>query len=519
MVGMVAQTVTDFYFNAGPGQLALEPLGLLGGVALGTLAAGLAGLRPSWEATTVSPRQALMRSSLESDSHRAARVGAVVAVAAVVVGVALLWASRSIVASFIGVFIVLLGLSLATPLVALATARALGTLFGRRLGMIGRMAIRSIGAHLSRTGVAMAALMMALAVAVGIGLMITSFRSTVERWLQASLPADLYITTAAGGAQDAVPVDLVPESLLDEIATLPGVNGVNALRRAAVTSSAGELTVVALAMDSRSHDAFPFKGSAIDGAWEAFHAGETVLVSEPLASRTTLSVNDKLDLRAPGSEGPIPVGGVFYDYSTDRGYLLMSLDLYRRLWNDPGITAASVFVQTGVSLEEVAAEVRRALPAGSGLVVRSDAVLRTESLRVFDRTFQITGILRGLAIVVAMIGILGSLMALQLERTRELGLLRAAGLTRAQLWKLVTAQTGLMGLISGLLALPVGAAMAAMMIYVVNRRSFGWTMPMEVDPVLLIQTVAVAIVAAVLAGVLPSRRMATVSPAEALREE
>ena len=110
-------------------------------------------------------------------------------------------------------------------------------------------------------------------------------------------------------------------------------------------------------------------------------------------------------------------------------------------------------------------------------------------------------------------------MALQLERTRELGLLRASGLSRGQLWRLVTAQTGLMGLISGILSLPVGVAMAAMMIYIVNRRSFGWTMPMEVEPVILLQTVVWALAAAIVAGLVPSWRMAKVSPAEALREE
>ena len=171
------------------------------------------------------------------------------------------------------------------------------------------------------------------------------------------------------------------------------------------------------------------------------------------------------------------------------------------------------------ALDTVAQQMRQELPLDAGLIVRSDAVLRQESLRVFDRTFRITGVLRVLAIVVAMIGILGSLMALQLERTRELGLLRASGLTGPQLWRLVTTQTGIMGLVSGILALPVGIAMAAMMIYVVNRRSFGWTMPLEIDPMILLQTVAIAVGAAVLAGVIPSRRMSMVSPAEALREE
>ena len=127
--------------------------------------------------------------------------------------------------------------------------------------------------------------------------------------------------------------------------------------------------------------------------------------------------------------------------------------------------------------------------------------------------------LRTLTTIVAMIGILGALMALQLERGRELALLRATGLTRGQLWLVVTTQTGLMGLVAGALALPVGVAMAGMMTGFINRRSFGWTMPLVVDPTILLQTVLLSVAVALLAGLLPSARMASAEPAVSLREE
>ena len=110
-------------------------------------------------------------------------------------------------------------------------------------------------------------------------------------------------------------------------------------------------------------------------------------------------------------------------------------------------------------------------------------------------------------------------MALQLERTRELGVLRAGGLTPRQLWGLVASQTGLMGLVAGVLSLPVGLVLAAVLIYVINRRSFGWTLQMDVDPAILILAAALAVGAAVLAGIYPALSMARTSPAEALREE
>jgi len=121
--------------------------------------------------------------------------------------------------------------------------------------------------------------------------------------------------------------------------------------------------------------------------------------------------------------------------------------------------------------------------------------------------------------VVAFVGVLGALMALQLERRRELGTLRAIGFTPAQIWGLVTSQTVLMGLIAGLLALPLGMALAAGLIFVVNQRSFGWSMDLQIVPSVLIQAVALAVVAAFLAGVYPAFKMATSTPAAALREE
>ena len=153
------------------------------------------------------------------------------------------------------------------------------------------------------------------------------------------------------------------------------------------------------------------------------------------------------------------------------------------------------------------------------LNIRSNQALRSASLEVFDRTFAITSVLRLMALVVAFIGVLSALMALQLERQRELGVMRAVGLTPAQLGVVVTVQTGLMGLLAGLMAVPAGLVLAAVMIFVVNKRSFGWTLQMDLGPAILAQAVGLALLGALLAGLYPGRLMARTSPAEAIRSE
>jgi putative ABC transport system permease protein len=141
------------------------------------------------------------------------------------------------------------------------------------------------------------------------------------------------------------------------------------------------------------------------------------------------------------------------------------------------------------------------------------------TLEIFDRTFAITNVLRLLAILVAMVGVLSALLALQLERAREFAVLRATGMTVGEIGGLVSLQTGFMGAAAGLLALPTGLLLAAVLIFVINRRAFGWSLPFQVNPLLLLETLALAIFAALLAGLYPMWRMARSRPAEALRAE
>ncbi|HMB51759.1 MAG TPA: ABC transporter permease, partial [Thermoanaerobaculia bacterium] len=167
---------------------------------------------------------------------------------------------------------------------------------------------------------------------------------------------------------------------------------------------------------------------------------------------------------------------------------------------------------------ELVPRLRRAA-SERALVIQSSGELTDASLAVFDRTFLITGVLRLLVGVVAFIGVASALAALQLERGRELGVLRANGLTPRQVWRLVTSETALMGAAAGLLSLPIGLLMAWVMVYVINRRSFGWSLGMSVDPAILGEAILLALGAALLAGIYPAWKMSRTSPARALRQE
>jgi putative ABC transport system permease protein len=246
---------------------------------------------------------------------------------------------------------------------------------------------------------------------------------------------------------------------------------------------------------------------------------EKVVVSEPYSFRYDVHAGDVIDIATDQGLRTFTVGGVYYDYGSDLGAIMMSRKTYEAHFDDRGISGISLYVEPGKDVEEVIRSLRIGLEGKQEVLMRSNRSLREASLDVFDRTFTVTIVLRLLAVLVAFIGVLSALMALQLERARELAVMRANGLTPRQVWKYVTLQTGFMGWMAGLFSIPLGLVLAYVLIFVINQRSFGWTLQMEWSPAILIQAVILALVAALLAGVYPAWKMSRAKPAEALRNE
>jgi putative ABC transport system permease protein len=197
----------------------------------------------------------------------------------------------------------------------------------------------------------------------------------------------------------------------------------------------------------------------------------------------------------------------------------MSRATYDRFFDDPGIDSLGLYLHAEVSAELIMEQLRSVSAGRQALIMNSNARIREISLGIFDRTFVITNVLYWLAVGVAIIGILGAMLALQLERTRELGILRAVGMTQVQLGGLVILQTVFIGLLSGLAAIPLGLVMAWVLIEVINRRAFGWQMDVMIVPADLLTALSLAVGAALLAGIYPAWRAASARPALAMREE
>jgi putative ABC transport system permease protein len=517
-VRLVTRTINDLYYVVSVTSAPLTALTIVKGATLGLGAGVLAAVAPALEAARVEPVDALRRSLYESRVQgMLPRVGLVGGLVSALGGLALMLSERSLAVSFAGLFAIVLGLALVAPLATVGATRLATPLGGALFGTLGRLSARTVARSVSRTGVAIAALAVAVSVTIGVSLMIASFRSTVENWLDLSLRADVFLSVPAPGGTRASPT-LSPD-VAKRVAEVPGVEDVETFRGVRVASPLGEVQL-AVADPRRPRRAafYRFAEGDPEEAWTRVTEG-AVLVSEPFAFRHALpSRGGTVELLTDRGLRSFPVAGIFYDYATEQGLVLLSRNVYETYWDDRGISSLGVYVAPGHTVDQVARGLRQAL-GGTMVQVTPNRALRSRALEVFDRTFAVTRALRLLAVVVAFIGVWSALLALQVERTRELATLEVLGLDEGQKWGLAFLETGLMGAVAGILSLPLGVSLAAILVHVINVRSFGWTMRLDIDPWLFAQALGISVVAAVLASIYPVIRLRRRSLASALRAE
>ena len=517
LVHLVTRTINDLYYVLSVREFFLDPGSLAKGAALGILATLAAAWWPAREAAEVPPSLALSRAHLES--HRRAALPRLVmaGLALLAAGGLTLTISHSLTGGFTGLFLLIMGCALLTPPTVVGLVR-LNQPVAARLGLLARMANRDVARHLSRTGIAVAALMVALATTVGVGIMVDSFRGGVAIWINDLLNADWYIAPPApedGGER----IEMLDPAALAAVRTTSGVAAVSTYRRIKIDLDGRPIALIAVDLAPQSQTGYRLLDGNPAIAWREFQTGEAVLISEPLAYRRQIRTGDRLELLTPSGLKTFAIAGIFLDYGSEHGRILLHRSSYQRYWQDPAVESAAVFAAPGEPPALLRQRLQDRLGPLQALVIRANRDIQRFTLEIFDRTFTITNVLRLLAILVAVVGILSALLALQLERAREFAVLRATGMTTAEVGGLAALQTGFMGFAAGLLALPTGLLLAAALIFVINRRAFGWSLPFTVNPWLLLETLALAIIAALLAGLYPIWRMARAQPAAALRAD
>ncbi len=505
---LVAATVSDLYYTVSVTALHLDWRSLLIAASLGVVATLLATLVPAWQAARTPPLTTLSRAALEQAVQRGVPLCALLGLVLLSAGLLLaLVLPGGVIMSFAGLFALVLGAAMMTPLMI----RVLYRLLARAsLPGIWRMGVRDLDRHLSRLGIAVAALMVALSASVGVGVMVESMRGSVNTWLSDLLSADLYV--AAEGFDEGA---YLPEAVLHEVSRLGTVAAISRYSERKLPLAGRRVELVGAHLAAPSRRGFVLLSGA-RSAWKEFDRG-AVLVSEPLAYHLGLTPGSRLELPTPRGPLAVQVAAVFRDYASEHGRIFLDETVYRKYWPEQQVNTLALFARNG-EVDKMRRDLSE-LAARYAIVQTPAGAILNESMAVFDRTFRVTEVLRAVSLTVAFIGVLSALMALQLERAREYAVLRALGLTRGQIAGLIGGESLLMGLLAACVAIPTGVLMAWVLIQSVQRRAFGWTMPFSVDSGLLLQTLLVGLLAAGLAAVYPAWRSAHRDPAPQLRED
>ena len=510
LVEIVLRTIGDLYFGAAVSAAPPSPAIYLRGAALGVAGTLLAGAKPALDAARAAPAAVMRRAELERGARRGIRVAAVASLPLFAGGGLLLaLGPRDLYSAFAGLFGVLAACALLVPAATALLAKAVEIGARRSLRLPGVLAVRGVSASLSRTGVATSALAIAVATVNGVGLMISSFRTSLDSWLGTTLTADLYVAFDGEGR-------VLTATELASIEQIAGVRGVSLTRTLLVPTPAGEIAVRAV-RPAPDGWGLQIVGAATGAALAEVGAGRGVVVSERLAFARGLGVGESFAIPTPGGTQALPIVGEFRDFNTGTYSVVVALDWARRYWTDSAVTGLGIQLERGASASRVEERIRTITPEAAR--IRSADAIRKGSLEIFDRTFQITEVLRVLAAVVAFLGVLSALLSIELERSRELAILRALGFAPRELVTTLLAQTGLLGAAAGLAAVPIGIVLATLLVHVINRRSFGWTMDFALEPGALATGLALAVVAALLAGVYPAVRAIRMGLGGALREE
>ena len=425
-------------------------------------------------------------------------------------GVLLIASSLHVYFGFASSFGLLIGTSLLTALTLIYLGPALKWFLCRLSGLAGKVAAGNIRQNLGRTAVAVAAFMAALSMAIGLSSMIGSFRQSLIWWMDTQLQADLFVGKIAEME--------VPESFYEEVRSIPNLGGLDLYRNVQIIYQGMPTYVSAVeasVLQKYTHFGW-LKGG--NENWESVKKGG-VIISESFYRRFGVKVGDVITL--DGIHGPahLKVAAVFYDYTSEHGVIMMDRSTYLRIFDDHTINTLGVFVDAdNPRRREILDEVKqRAINRGLPVFTRDQ--LWRNILSVFDSTFAVTRSMRLLAIVVAFFGIAGALLTLYMERQKEFGIYRALGFSTRQVAGMTLMEGLGMGLVSFLLSIGGGTALAWILIRVINLRSFHWTVfyYLTWEPYLLAATTAV--LASLGAAVYPIWKVYRTYPQMQIREE
>ena len=520
MVGTISGTVNSIFLTSEPGKVALSWVPVLAAVGVGMAVTTISALIPAREAARVTPAEAVRREAREHEARLHVRrdliAAGIAAIAAVVLSQVPPIDGRPIV-GYVSILCAVAAAALISPAWVNGAIHLMRGPLIRIPGAAGLMAGRSLAASLARTSIVVTALAVAISMSMSVGIMVASFRQTVQVWLETRLRADLYLR---GEGQVTAGVSPPISAEVPQIVALtPGVEEIDTFHAFSFRYEGEQATFGAGLSDVTRRRSPPrFLDGDADAILRSLPGHARVIISEPFANKHHVRTGDILKVALGARVASLTVAGIYYDYSSHRGLVIADWSTMQKFLPGQPVTDIAIYVRKGANPVLVGRELESRL-APFRISIAPNEALRRAAVVIFDRTFAVTWALEGIAIIVAMLGTANSLLALVLDRRREIGLIRYLGADDGQIRRMVLTEAGLVGLLAAGLGLVLGAALSLELIYVINRQSFGWTIQFHPPLGLLAGSLVLIWIFTMAAGIYPARFAAKLQPAETVHEE
>ena len=498
----VAASLRGLYGAQIPGELTLKPEWWIAGLVISIAGALAAAATSLLKAIRLPILVAAQPRAWQEAQQRLLKIQGLLALIVFAAALVLLWLGQSLLSGFAVLAALMLGAALLLPIILERTLW-----FGQR------RANRALAIwfwadsrqQLSGLSLALMALLLALAVNVGVGTMVETFSRTFVTWLDGRLAADIYLNGSDSGQTNRIRAWLKQRPEVDAI--LPG-------GRAEASLGGAPIEIIGITDHPTYRDHWPLLQSTGD-AWVRLRPGDAALVSEQLARRMKLAVGDPIEVSTPGGPWALEIVGIYADYGNPKGQIAVNFAALTRRFPDIPLTRLGLRVATD-KIPALIAALRETFGLDSRNLL-DQASLKAESKKIFNRTFSVTAALNAFTLGVAGIALLTSLLTLGNSRLPQLAPLWAIGITRRQLAAIELLKTLSVALITTLLALPLGLLVAWCLIAVVNVRAFGWRLPFAVFPLQLLELLGVAMAAALVAAALPVFKLARLQPASLIK--
>jgi putative ABC transport system permease protein len=515
LVGYIGTTINDLYAAVRPLPVQLDAAMWIKGLGVSVASCLVGVIVPLVRAAKTPPVTAFRG----SEEHRsaAARSAMLAVFGTVLIGLSyFVWLlpGNSPVAGFVMALLIALGFALICPWITQIACMAIGQV-GRALQLIWlQMSAATVSRSLGITSVAVAATMLSMSMNIGIRTMVSSFRGSLDSWMGRRFAADIFV-----GPELLVnhKIDATLDPQVERwIARQPDVSRINEYRNIDVLIG-GKPTLLAGTDVIQVLKTLPMKTLADKRA--AFDPRTDALISEPLSGRVHLSAGDQLTVNSPTGPHTFHIFGVFYDFGTERGQMMLMRPTFAADWQDDRINSLQITLKPGADRQALARQWFKTLRVNYPVVIDSFTNVKAQAMTVFDRTFMVTVVLTWLSGAVAFCGLAGSLLALALARQRDYSVLRALGMSGKQLAGWVLGQSMVIAVASAIVAPVAGTLLAYVLAYVIQYRSFGWSIPTTPNATFWIENLLLAVAAALVAAIYPVYRLQSSPPAGSLRTE